>query len=763
MHGRRWLSSALIVIAACAGDGGRTVDRGMKKQAEARPSASVASASPGSVPAAFNDAVAEAHVRFASATVDDLAKRAPAFQAPAPADLSTVQYLDRILEPVTHGQKNPAYALKPNEQHVLKTNRFVSSERLGDMTYAALYHRIYEHDQPVLVTTDSVLHAFHSSYDDLLEQLETQLLIEDVQTVLDAMSRRIEAAQTAHANDALHDAVRDADIFIGVARTLLAGDPIPTIDPANQPAARAIAGAIHDEQVARVKLFGSDREEDFSQMKPRGHYTNSLELRRYFRTMMWLGRTEFRLAGRDAKLEELGAAIVLHELLVRSAELPRWQRLDKLIQTYVGPADAMTAGELDQLLRLRPTSGPIQQAELKALQNQIAEAKLGAQQINSQLRVADPDSSKPTPIPQVFAFFPQRFTVDSWVLSQLVFDRARYEGMPVEREIPSGVDVAFSALGNDAAAAVLARRIEDKDGVPERDGLPIQASLLATRAVIDARPPEAWTKNLYEGWLNALRALSEPTVDDRYPSVMRSEAWANRRMQTQLASWAELRHDTILYVKQSYGMVSCEYPAGFVELQPLFWERLEQAARLAEHALDDFQTPKGKEWVKEASTVHWKKFAETMATLHRISVQELASKPLDDKQLKFLKEVVEVTDAGGCGGPPRWSGWFVELYYGGSHNATEWSPLVADVHTSPKHGSFSVATGGVDLTVAIIERGEHTMAFAGPTAQYFEMVTGATRLNDGEWKDKLSSRRAPDRPEWTSEWLVAGKAPYLRH
>jgi hypothetical protein len=741
------------IVVSCAGDAGRA-DRGLKKNVRVEAA--------GAAPPGYGAAVARAHEQLTNATPADLARRAPKFQTPAAPNLSKVQYLDLILKPVSHGQKSPQLALHQDERAKLIQNRFVSSERLGSTSYAALYHRIYEHDQPVFITADSVLHAFHKSYDAMLEQLEREIVIKEVDIVLSGMARRIRAAATVHESDALHQAVLDADVFVAVGRSLLGGKDVPPVIEESHGRVRDLVAAIGELDRHRIKLFGFERIEDFSQMKPRGHYTNSVELEQYFRAMMWLGRTELRVAGSSVPTDELAGAIVLHELLVRSAELPRWQRIDKLIQTCVGPADAMNVTQLDQVLKTRTTSGAIQEPELQALQALIARASLGAQEINSQLREPSPEGPGPMALPNAFAFFPQRFTVDSWVLSQLVFDRARFKGAPIEREIPSGVDVAFSAFGNDSAAALLARRIESKNGMPFRDGLPIQASLLATRTVVDARPSEAWTSNLYEAWLNALRGLSEPTVDARYPSVMRSEAWANRRMQTQLASWAELRHDTILYAKQSYGGVTCEYPAGFVELQPLFWERLGQATKLAEHALDDTQLASEQQWLKDAQAAHWKSFGETVATLHRIATKELESRELTADETKFLKEAVEVIEGGGCGGPPIWSGWFPKLYYGGTDDATEWSALVADVHTSPQRGVLSVATGGVDLTIAIIERGEHTMAFAGPTAQYWESM-GGVRMNDNEWKEKLAAGQAPPRPEWTDAWLVPGAAPYLSH
>jgi hypothetical protein len=41
--------------------------------------------------------------------------------------------------------------------------------------------------------------------------------------------------------------------------------------------------------------------------------------------------------------------------------------------------------------------------------------------------------------------------------------------------------------------------------------------------------------------------------------------WQRKQLQTQLASWSQLRRDTVLYSKQSFTAVpGCEYPSGYV-------------------------------------------------------------------------------------------------------------------------------------------------------------------------------------------------------
>ena len=80
---------------------------------------------------------------------------------------------------------------------------------------------------------------------------------------------------------------------------------------------------------------------------------------------------------------------------------------------------------------------------------------------------------------------------------------------------------------------------------------------------------------MYDIWLSALAKLDASRKGARFPEVMRSRAWARKQLQTQLGSWAELRHDTILYVKQSYtDGEMCDYPAGYVEPYPEFYARV---------------------------------------------------------------------------------------------------------------------------------------------------------------------------------------------
>ena len=56
-----------------------------------------------------------------------------------------------------------------------------------------------------------------------------------------------------------------------------------------------------------------------------------------------------------------------------------------------------------------------------------------------------------------------------------------------------------------------------------------------------------------------------PEKATHFPASLKGEAWRRKQLRTALASWAELRHDTILSAKQSYTSgVACEFPDAYV-------------------------------------------------------------------------------------------------------------------------------------------------------------------------------------------------------
>ena len=681
------------------------------------------------------------------------------------------------------------FRLNEAERATFKNNGFVVSERMGDQSFAQVFYRIYTRDLPVFVSADAVLHAWHRSYDAMLEELESSLLTTSLDQILTAMAEMVPAAREQYGEGVMGDSLSDADYFLAVARSLLTGKVVASSLGQDARVEKTLK-ACADQQLQSFELFGRDRNMDFSQFKPRGHYENSSILRQYFQAMMWCGRTDLRIAGdpNHAAPRELGAALVLHDLLHRSGKLETWWEFDQILHTFVGPTDSMTFAQLQDFLKVVNVKSPVEVNDiekLSAIQANVLAGKDGFQEIRGDIYFSPPDSRTKIILPRSFTFLGQRFVLDSWVLSKVVYDDILWQGLEVNRRVPSALDAAFAAFGNDAAAVDVAARLAAAGGRQFRDGLNYQHNLAAARQVVDELGDPAWNDNLYFGWLALLRELSKPTTDERYPEAMRGRAWAMKTLNTQLASWTELRHDTILYAKQSYTLVpGCSYPRGFVEPVPHFWDRFEKMASRAAALIEktnypdhqvEIQLPtieSGKlvirtklekragNPIRKKQVEFLRNFAVQISRLKEMARKELAQEEMSDTELKFLDETVQLAKHGS--GQALHGGWYPGLFYGGRPEALTWGALVADVHTDPPdhmNGDpgcvLHQGVGNVNLLVIAVDNGKDRLIYAGPVMSHYEFeMPGVTRKSDADWRKDVSEKKLPLAPEWTKSYLV---------
>jgi hypothetical protein len=680
------------------------------------------------------------------------------------------------------------FRLSAGELAVFKKNGFVVSERLGAQSFAEIFYRIYSRDLPVYVSADALLHAWHRTYDAMLEELEEFYLAPSLDQILAGMAASLPEARREFGEGVLAESVTDADYFLAVARSLLAGQPVESYLDQDERVAetlKACAGL----QLKDFLLFGRVRHMDFSQFMARGHYENSELLKKYFQAMMWCGRVDLRVAGTpgEASPRELGAAVVLHELLRRSDQFEEWQRFDRLLQALVGGTDSMTFAQLGDILVQANIKSPADLKDLDTLaglQAEILAGKIGLQHIRGDV-YDSPLGPEKMQLPRSFTVLGQKFVVDSWALSKVVYDDVIWNEDKVQRRVPSALDMAFAVLGNDQVVPDLVSRMTTSDGRKFRDRLDYQHNLAAVRNVIDAQEETAWDENVYVNWLACLRELSAPTTDARYPEAMRTRAWAMKALNTQLASWAQLRHDTVLYAKQSYtGVPSCEYPAGFVEAVPHFWSRLEKmtarAAKLLEEtSLPDRAVEKERELgriivirvtdIQKKQVAFLRNFSRQVAILEAIARKELAQMQLTTEELKFLKEVIQLQREGS--GSTSYGGWYPGLFYKGRTDSGVWDAIVADVHTDPPAPAVSdpgcvlhQGVGNVELLLIAVDSGEDHMVYAGPVLSHYEFeMPAVVRKSDAEWRQNIRDDKLPPRPEWTRSYLVPGESKAARN
>jgi hypothetical protein len=354
------------------------------------------------------------------------------------------------------------------------------------------------------------------------------------------------------------------------------------------------------------------------------------------------------------------------------------------------------------------------------------------------------------PLNRAFLVFGQRFTVDSFVFSNVVYDRVQRG--TVRRMMPSPLDAAFAALRNDQAGALLKSEIEQ---------FHYASDLASMRILVDSYPSDVWGENLYNLWLTALRALSPngSTGDPGaagLPLLTGTEAWGRRILNAQLSSWAELRHDTILYAKPSYtGGPVCEFADAYVDPYPEFYAALQRFADYAVSRVVPIATRASSPGLATGLSTYFQGLGTVAQTLGAMASNERTGTPFSAEEMAFINQAVTIQQV--CGGGIA-NGWYPRLVYG---DALTFDPTIADVHTEPfdETGAevgrvLHVGTGHARLMVVTANTCTGPHAYAGLAASYFEQTTDHyDRLTDDRWKSQIEQTTPPDVP-WMTDLVV---------
>ncbi|MBD3260841.1 MAG: DUF3160 domain-containing protein, partial [Candidatus Altiarchaeales archaeon] len=242
-----------------------------------------------------------------------------------------------------------------------------------------------------------------------------------------------------------------------------------------------------------------------------------------------------------------------------------------------------------------------------------------------------------------------------------------------------------------------------------------------------------WNKNLYFSWMYALKSCLKED-GGKYPAFMRTKAYQRKQLNTALASWSELRHDTRLYAKQSYTLREASPPlrktvSGYVEPNPELYSRLFALTKMTSEALS------AKKLLTKDCRKRLTDFEEMLLRLKAISVKELEGGKLSEGDARFINDFSENAD----------------LVLAGVDDKSRKTTLIAGVHTdSDSKQTVWEGVGYVDLMLTVFRLpGKKTQVGAGPVFTYYEFKHPMDdRLTDGVWREMLGED-PPRKPAWT--------------
>ncbi len=655
------------------------------------------------------------------------------------------------------------------------------------------YKTLAEAEIPIFVTTDSLLHLYHIQFDETLRQIEER---EFYNLVWGISEQLLDSSMESYENSDgdLKEASRRDVAYFSVGLSLLQPKPEQVCQSENEWECTdayfekgdltrysfEVPSYVRDDVEAELKLIDAHSgfadspifiyKEDYSQYVPRGHYTRSEKLKNYFRAFMWYGRMSTLLKGSeaippgttnpydqeglisryDARIQTTGACLIASEFANDGGLMGKWDRIYSVTAFYVGLSDDL--GPYEYIAAMDSVFGGSFDpdnlndemiGELKVKLTEYGSPKIYGGAGNC-VAFTSEEADQCLNNTAGFRLMGQRFIPDSYMFTNLVgIYTDVYQGdgkkpftfitdgagRPV-RGFPRGLDV-MALLGSDRSRELL-------DELNDSNYKEYDRQYRELEDEFNSFDVAEWNKNLYWSWLFALKPLlDEPGAG--YPTFMQTDAWQDKELTTALASWAELRHDTILYAKQSYTMATSAAPmeeekpvVGYVEPVPEFYNRLLALTRMTNSGLTEMDVLDG------SSKRRLENLEGILARLVNISSKELENKELSKDDYDFIKNFGD-----------NLGGVIADV-----DDKAKKTTIIADVHTDGNTMQvLEEGVGYVDLIVVAYKLPDgRILVGAGPVMSYYEFKQPMDdRLTDEAWRELLDSN-PPDRPEWTANF-----------
>jgi len=605
-----------------------------------------------------------------------------------------------------------------------------------------LFHVYEENDYnltPNFITTDLYLQAFHMYFGYTLKSLEQKKFIPILSELcLELYNHSLELSKTESAD--LKRLAEYNATYYAIPYYLLTGKQLKV--PVQHQGHFA-------EEVEKINK-AEDKESEFlmaspfhySLFKPRGHYTRKDEMKAYFKAMMWLQIAPFC---RDES-EQL-RQVVFSSYMLKSGKTKKGKPLMELYNSIyepivflIGLPDNLSFMDIVHFMdkeQVPDMETALNFHTLGKINHMLVELSKTRNQIAPKIQMTCGDKIN---------FMPQRYLIDNDVLQNLVNTAPN-----AKRAFPKGLD-AFAAFGSSSAEDILNNFYKEKENWADYP----KNMMEMKRKFKDYKD---WNSSVYNKWIESLLELQK--TDKNYPEFMQTKAWDYKNLNTSLASWAELKHDAILYAEQPMA-AECGggdeleiITVGFVEPNLKFWNKLSELIELTKNML------KKNNLLTDDLEGKTNQLSNYVDFLIQVTKKELAKEKLTNEEystIRYMGSSIEYFTLSVIEPDLYLDNW--SLVEGTDKSIA----VVADIYTRnvpgcPKNGILHVATGNVNGIYVVVEIEGLLYLTKGATFSYYEFVEPLdVRLTDEEWQKRIEEKKEPSIPEWMLD-LIIGEEP----
>lgn len=494
-------------------------------------------------------------------------------------------------------EKNVLESLENNR---LAMQKVLPAKYVGSDDMIDCYNYLkYNKSIPIFITTDLAAHSQHLIFDRMLQYTEEEYflpqMLELTNGFIEALSARTDAPEQIREQaiqyfqvpkaiiESSPEKVKTDNWYNPIIYQEKSSDEIQSMLSAYPEAVQNDYSLVMNAMPGKEAIFGED--EDFSQYKPRGHYTKNKLLETYFRATMWYGHLHFTITKPrenqptpEEILQKEAVITLIVDTIQKDGDLYiKWENLFNPITSLIGMSDDLSFDDICPLWKDQNITDYSEWASnrdnivafMSLCNEKLRPPAISGQSVFQMYSEVDEESGLPS-VPMGWRLFGQRFTYDSLVHEKVSPPRF----MP--RDIVRGLDI-MKAFGSKTADALL-----EKSDYATMPGLKeILDSFEASFAEYDS---DFWNKTYYNQVLYQVK--TQATFEQGAGFYFtESPAWNIKSQIAAHGTWAELRHDTILYVKQvaaeragdgdfepTYRTEPLPKPVHYIEPNLPFWE-----------------------------------------------------------------------------------------------------------------------------------------------------------------------------------------------
>lgn len=607
----------------------------------------------------------------------------------------------------------------------LKVDGFAINEGEHEQLFHVYDENYYDYT-PSFITTDLYLQALHMHISKEMQSIEEEKMIPLLTELIKDQIINAKGNAAPTKNPVIIKASEWNEVYYAIALSLITG--MKQNVPAEYTTSYEYEYGHATEGQGQKSDFLEDPLMDYTQFQPRGNYTRTEELKRYFKCVKWLNSASIYIDNDPG----LAKAVLLADGLLHSdTSLKNYHTFSNIIQFLAGEENNLSLAHVIKV---------VQETKYKTVEELLKPENLD--KMRTAIYAADPRKMFPKggneTTTNVLArkkilFTAGRYTFDGDILQRLVDIT---DPVP-KRPFPKGLDI-FAAMGNHQAEDILLNVYKEKqnwENYPD--------TLNALKRKMEGF--RYWNQSIYNKQMETVLSLQKPNPDAPY--FMQSSNWQKKSLNTMLASWTELKHDMVLYIDQPNaaemgdgGEVPPPQKIAYVEPQAAFWENCIALLSLNKEVLQE------NELLTEKLDYRNRELSEMASLFLRISNKELKNQPLSNAEfdsLSFIGGQVESLTLK-----------IIESSQSSTQSVTTPDRYVAvatDVYTY-NDKCLQETVGMADDIYVIAEINGLLYLTRGAVFSHFEFTgPSSDRLTDEEWQKQLLDHKTPPQAIWMND------------